>query len=165
MDKQSRVYVAGHRGMVGAAIRRRLEEDGHNLILRTSAELDLRDKAATDAFFEAERPDYVFIAAAKVGGILANDTQGGDFIRDNLAIQTNVIDAAYRSGAQKLLFLGATNDIFSSRGDDAAIAKVAPFPFLTGVVGINEEDSENTEKNLSSKPALLEITNCQIKRF
>lgn len=109
MDKQARIYVAGHRGMVGAAITRRLRALGYdNLLTATRAELDLTDRAATDGFMALHRPDFVFMAAARVGGILANDTQGGDFIRDNLLIQTNLIDAAYRNGAQKLLFLGSS---------------------------------------------------------
>ena len=108
MDREAKIYVAGHRGMVGSAIRRRLEKDGLAPILRTHADLDLTDRAAVEAFFAAERPSHVFLAAAKVGGILANDQYGGDFIRDNLAIQTNVIDAAYRHGATKLLFLGSS---------------------------------------------------------
>ena len=109
MDKDARIYVAGHRGMVGQAIVRRLEAEGYAApITRTHADLDLTDQAAVRAFFEAERPSHVFLAAAKVGGILANDSYPADFIRDNLAIQTNVIDAAWRSGADKLLFLGSS---------------------------------------------------------
>jgi GDP-L-fucose synthase len=109
MNEGSRVFVAGHRGLVGAAIVRRLEREGFSqLILRTHAELDLRSQAAVDAFFAAERPEYVFLAAAKVGGIQANDRYPADFIRDNLQIQTNVIDAAWRNGAKKLLFLGSS---------------------------------------------------------
>lgn len=109
MKKDAKIYVAGHRGMVGSAILRNLEGAGFsNIATRTSKEVDLRDRRAVDAFFELEKPDYVFLAAAKVGGILANDTHGGDFIRENLLIQTNVIDAAYRNGATKLLFLGSS---------------------------------------------------------
>lgn len=109
MKKDAKIYVAGHRGMVGAAMLRNLQSRGFtNLLTRTSAELDLRDRAATDAFFAEEKPDYIFVAAAKVGGIIANDTLGGDFIRENLLIQTHVIDAAYRNGATKLLFLGSS---------------------------------------------------------
>ena len=109
MDSASRVFVAGHRGLVGGAILRRLESAGHSaLITRTRDELDLTDQAAVRAFFEAERPEYVFLAAAKVGGILANSTYPADFIRENLEVQTNVIDAAYRAGARKLLFLGSS---------------------------------------------------------
>jgi GDP-L-fucose synthase len=109
MNDGARVYVAGHRGLVGAAIVRRLERAGFsNLILRTHAELDLRSQAAVDAFFAAERPEYVYLAAARVGGIHANNSYPADFIRDNLQIQTNVIDAAWRNGTKKLLFLGSS---------------------------------------------------------
>ncbi|HQU15398.1 MAG: GDP-fucose synthetase [Chromatiales bacterium 21-64-14] len=109
MDPRSRIYVAGHRGLVGAAICRVLEQHGHtNLLTRTHRELDLTDGAAVRAFFEEHRPEYVFLAAAKVGGILANDAYPADFIRDNLLIQTHAIDAAYHSGTKKLLFLGSS---------------------------------------------------------
>lgn len=109
MDFHSKIYVAGHRGLVGSAIMRMLEEKGYrNLIYRPSRELDLRDRSRTDDFFEKEKPEYVFLAAAKVGGIVANNDYPADFIRDNLLIQTNVIDAAYRTGVKKLLFLGST---------------------------------------------------------
>jgi len=109
MDKASRVYVAGHRGLVGSAIMRRLGGEGFvNLIVRTRTELDLTSQAAVEAFFREERPEYVFLAAAEVGGILANQTFPGDFIRENLLIQTNVIDQAYRYGVKKLLFLGSS---------------------------------------------------------
>ena len=106
-----KIYVAGHRGLVGSAIVRKLLAAGvpeSALILCTSAELDLRNQAAVDAFVAAEQPDYVFLAAAKVGGIYANDHWPADFIRDNLQIQTNVIDAAYRQGVKRLLFLGSS---------------------------------------------------------
>jgi GDP-L-fucose synthase len=103
------IYVAGHRGLVGSALVRKLKQCGcDNLLLRTSAELNLCNQADVDAFFAKHRPDYVFLAAAKVGGILANATYPADFIRDNLQIQTNVIDAAYRNGVRKLLFLGSS---------------------------------------------------------
>ncbi|GGN04519.1 GDP-L-fucose synthase [Thermus composti] len=109
MDKGSKIYVAGHRGLVGSAILRKLRAEGYtNLVTRTRQELDLRDQAAVNRFFEEERPEYVFLAAAKVGGILANSTYPADFIRDNLLIQTHVIDAAYRYGVKKLLFLGSS---------------------------------------------------------
>jgi GDP-L-fucose synthase len=109
MDPHARIFVAGHRGLVGSAIVRRLQAAGHtNLLLRTHAELDLTDERATQAFFSAERPEFVFLAAAKVGGIVANNTYPAEFIRDNLAIQTNVIHAAYRAGVQRLLFLGSS---------------------------------------------------------
>lgn len=109
MEKQSRIYVAGHRGLVGSAILRGLESRGYaNLLLRTRAELDLTDRGAVREFFESERPAFVFLAAAKVGGILANERLPADFIRENLEIQTNVIDASYRSGVDRLLFLGSS---------------------------------------------------------
>lgn len=109
MEPGSRIHVAGHRGLAGSAIVRRLEsEGGHQLLLRSRSELDLTDQAAVDAFYESERPDYVFLAAAKVGGIHANTVYPAEFIRDNLAIQTNVIHAAWRHGAKKLLFLGSS---------------------------------------------------------
>ena len=109
MESSSRIFVAGHRGLAGSAILRRLRAEGFaNLILRTHAELDLTRQAQTDEFFAAEKPEYVFLAAARVGGILANNTRRGDFIRENLLIQTNVIDAAWRNGARKLAFLGSS---------------------------------------------------------
>jgi len=109
MEKHSRIFVAGHRGLVGSAICRVLQRQGYsNLIVRTHAELDLTDRRATLDFFEQQRPEYVILAAAKVGGILANDTYPADFIRENLEIETSVIDAAWRSGAGRLLFLGSS---------------------------------------------------------
>ena len=109
MTPRSRIYVAGHRGLVGSAIVRRLQAAGHTqVITRTHAELDLTDEQATRAFFQAERPEFVFLAAAKVGGIVANNTYPAEFIRDNLAIQTNVIHAAWHAGVQRLLFLGSS---------------------------------------------------------
>ena len=109
MHPNARIYVAGHRGLVGSAIVRRLQAAGHqNLLLRTHAELDLTDAAATTAFFQQERPEYVFLAAAKVGGIVANNSYPAEFIRDNLAIQTNVIHAAHQAQVQRLLFLGSS---------------------------------------------------------
>ncbi len=109
MDKDSLIYVAGHRGLVGSAICRSLRRQGfERLLLRTHAELDLTDAVGVRQFFEKERPAHVFLAAAKVGGILANDVYPADFIRENLIIQTNVIDASYRSGVDRLLFLGSS---------------------------------------------------------
>lgn len=109
MPATARIFVAGHNGMVGSALVRCLNECGyHNLLLRSSAELDLRDQKAVDAFFSAEQPEYVFLAAARVGGIIANSTRKGEFIYENLMIQTNVIDSAYRHGVTRLLFLGST---------------------------------------------------------
>ncbi len=109
MEKNSRIFVAGHRGLVGSAICRGLARHGYtNLLLRTHAELDLSDREAVRVFFREERPEHVLLAAAKVGGILANDTRPAEFIHDNLEIQTNVIDAAYQSGTERLLFLGSS---------------------------------------------------------
>lgn len=109
MNKNSRIYVAGHRGLVGSAIVRRLQADGHsNLLVRTHAELDLCSQAAVNAFFETERPEYVFLAAAKVGGIHANDVYAADFIRENLLMQTFVIDAAWRNKVTKIEVLGSS---------------------------------------------------------
>jgi GDP-L-fucose synthase len=109
MDLDARIYVAGHRGLVGSALVRRLEAAGHRrLLLRTHAELDLTDEHATRAFFETEKPEFVFLAAAKVGGIVANNSFPAEFIRDNLAIQASVIHSAWRSGVQRLLFLGSS---------------------------------------------------------
>jgi len=109
VDKRSRIFVAGHRGLVGSAIHRALAEEGYShLLTRSREELDLTDTAAVGRFFAAERPEYVFLAAARVGGILANNTYPADFILENLRIETNVIDAAYRHGARKLLFLGSS---------------------------------------------------------
>jgi GDP-L-fucose synthase len=109
MKPESKIFVAGHRGMVGSAIVRRLGSAGfHNLVLRTSSELDLRNSAAVKNFFEAEKPEYVFLAAAKVGGIVANNTYRAEFLYDNLMIQSNVMHESYRAGVKKLLFLGSS---------------------------------------------------------
>jgi GDP-L-fucose synthase len=127
MEQNARIYVAGHRGLVGSALMRRLalpspasgrgtlagmkaggEGPYTNLVTRTHAELDLTDQAAVETFFATEKPDYVFLAAARVGGILANNSYPAEFIRDNLAIQTNVIHAAYKAGVKRLLFLGSS---------------------------------------------------------
>jgi GDP-L-fucose synthase len=109
LTASSRIYVAGHRGLVGSAILRRLVQSGHcNLLTATSAELDLRDQARVTGFFAEHRPEYVFIAAAKVGGIQVNASRPAEFLYDNLAIQTNVIHAAWQHGARKLLFLGSS---------------------------------------------------------
>src|ERR1035438_4099457 len=109
MEKQSRIFIAGHRGLVGSAIHRGLEQRGYSsLLIRPRAQLDLTDRSAVQDFFEQEMPEFVFLAAAKVGGILANETYPADFIRENLEIQTNVIDASYRTGVNRLLFLGSS---------------------------------------------------------
>ncbi len=109
MDKQAKIFVTGHRGLVGSALTRRLESGGwRNLISRSRDELDLRRQAEVERFFDQQRPEYVFMAAARVGGILANSSRPAEFIAENLQIQTNVIEAAYRTGARKLLFLGSS---------------------------------------------------------
>jgi GDP-L-fucose synthase len=109
LDKGARIFVAGHRGLVGSALCKHLEAEGYrNLVLRTRAEVDLCNQAAVDRFFAEEEPEYVFLAAARVGGILANSTYVAEFIRDNLLIECNVIDAAWRVGVRKLVFLGSS---------------------------------------------------------
>jgi GDP-L-fucose synthase len=109
VEKSAKIYIAGHRGMVGSAIHRKLVKEGFdNFILRTSSELDLRDQSDVRAFFEAERPEYIFLAAAKVGGIMANNIYRAEFLHDNLLIQNNIIDSAYRTEAKKLMFLGSS---------------------------------------------------------
>ena len=109
MNKHSAIYIAGHNGLVGSALLRKLKSEGYeNLITRSHQDLDLMRQADVEAFFESERPDYVFLAAAKVGGILANSTYPADFIYSNLMVQSNVIHAAYKSSVKKLLFLGSS---------------------------------------------------------
>ena len=109
MNKQNKIYVAGHNGMVGSAIVRQLSSEGYNeIVVRSSKELDLRNSQAVNAFFEEEKPDYVFMAAAKVGGIVANNTYRADFLYDNLMIQNNVIHESYKNGVKKLMFLGSS---------------------------------------------------------
>ncbi len=143
MHKDSKIYVAGHRGLVGSALVKNLTKKGYtNLIVRTSSELDLRDAVQVAAFFEAEKPEYVFLAAAKVGGIVANNTYRADFIYENLMIQNNVVHQAYVHGVKKLLFLGSTciypkncpqpmkeeyllTDVLEYTNEPYAIAKIA----------------------------------------
>jgi GDP-L-fucose synthase len=109
VDKHSKIYIAGHRGLVGSAITRNLRNKGYdNLVTRTHSELDLLNQASTRSFFEEEKPEYVFLAAAKVGGIAANNTYPAEFIRDNLLIQSNIIHEAYRSNVRRLLYLGSS---------------------------------------------------------
>lgn len=109
MNKDSRIYVAGHRGLVGSALVRKLEAEGYsNIVVRTSAELDLRNQQAVSDFFLSEKPEYVFLAAAKVGGIVANNDYPAEFLHDNLIIQTNVIHQSWLNGVKRLLFLGST---------------------------------------------------------
>jgi GDP-L-fucose synthase len=109
MDKNAKIYIAGHRGLVGSALLRKLTSEGYkNLIVRTSQELDLRRQSEVEAFFEKERPEYVLLAAAKVGGILANNTYKAEFIYDNIMIASNVIHASFKAGVKKLLNLGSS---------------------------------------------------------
>jgi GDP-L-fucose synthase len=109
MEKEAKIYVAGHRGLVGSAIMRKLKKEGYNnLVYRTSSELDLRRQEKVEEFFEEEKPEYVILAAAKVGGIQANDKYSAEFLYDNLMIETNVIEAAYQNAVKKLLFLGSS---------------------------------------------------------
>ncbi|WP_367210547.1 GDP-L-fucose synthase family protein [Sphingobacterium sp. R2] len=130
MEKDAKIYVAGHRGMVGSAIHRKLIELGYsNIVTRTSQELDLRNQQAVADFFKEERPDYVFLAAAKVGGIMANNTYRADFIYENIAIQNNVIKSSYDNNIKKLMFLGSS----------CIYPKMAPQPLkedmlLTGIL-------------------------------
>ena len=130
MDRSSKIYIAGHNGMVGSAILRNLKDKGfQNFVLRTSKELDLRDSKAVAEFFETEKPEYVFLAAAKVGGIVANNTYRADFLYENLMIQNNVIHEAYKNKVEKLLFLGSS----------CIYPKLAPQPLkeeylLTGIL-------------------------------
>ncbi len=135
MEKDAKIYIAGHRGMVGSALHRRLEREGfQHFVFRTSAQLDLRDQAAVREFFSEERPDYVFLAAAKVGGIQANNTFRAEFLYDNLMMESNVIDAAYRSGVKKLMFLGSS----------CIYPKMAPQPLREDylLTGLLEETNE-----------------------
>jgi GDP-L-fucose synthase len=109
MEKEAKIYIAGHRGMVGSAIKRKLESEGYtNFVTRVSTELDLRNQQQVADFFEQEKPDYVFLAAAKVGGIVANNTYRAEFLYDNLQIQNNVIHSSYLNGVKKLMFLGSS---------------------------------------------------------
>jgi len=135
MEKKDKIYIAGHRGMVGSAIHRRLKKEGfENFVFRTSDELDLRDQQAVADFFAKEKPAYVFLAAAKVGGIFANNTYRAEFLYDNLMIQSNVIGNSYRQGVKKLLFLGSS----------CIYPKLAPQPLkeeylLTGLLEYTNE--------------------------
>lgn len=135
MNKEDKIYIAGHRGMVGSAIARKLKKEGFtNIVTRTSKELDLRNQAAVQAFFAAEQPDHVFLAAAKVGGIMANNTYRGEFLYDNLMIQNNVIHSAYLNKVKKLMFLGSS----------CIYPKLAPQPLKEEylLTGLLEETNE-----------------------
>ncbi|MBC6607155.1 GDP-L-fucose synthase [Hymenobacter sp. BT188] len=134
MEQNAKIYIAGHRGMVGSAIMRRLEKAGyHNFITRTSRELDLRDQAAVASFFAAEKPDYVILAAAKVGGINANNIYRAEFLYDNLMIQNNVIHQSHLQGVKKLLFLGSS----------CIYPKMAPQPLKEEALLTGELESTN----------------------
>ncbi|WP_406659836.1 GDP-L-fucose synthase [Methanolobus sp. ZRKC3] len=134
MDKKSRIYIAGHRGMVGSSIKRKLESSGYtNLVCKTHDELDLTDQQAVNNFFETERPEYVFLAAAKVGGILANSTYPAEFIYENLMIEANVINASNVYGVKKLLFLGSS----------CIYPKLAPQPMKEEYLLTGELESTN----------------------
>jgi len=135
LEKSAKIYLAGHRGMVGSAIHRKLVKEGYsNIITKTSSELDLRDQQAVTNFFELEKPEYVFLAAAKVGGIVANNTYRADFLYENLAIQNNVIHQAYKTGVKKLMFLGSS----------CIYPKLAPQPLKEDylLTGLLEETNE-----------------------
>jgi GDP-L-fucose synthase len=135
VEKNAKIYVAGHRGMVGSAIYRKLVKEGYtNLLTRTSSELDLRNQQAVTDFFEAEKPEYVFLAAAKVGGIVANNTYRADFLFENLSIQNNVIHQSYKTGVKKLMFLGSS----------CIYPKLAPQPLKEEylLTGLLEETNE-----------------------
>jgi GDP-L-fucose synthase len=135
LEKSAKIYIAGHRGMVGSAIHRKLVKEGYsNIITRTSGELDLRDQHAVTTFFELEKPEYVFLAAAKVGGIVANNTYRADFLYENLAIQNNVIHQSYKTGVKKLMFLGSS----------CIYPKLAPQPLKEDylLTGLLEETNE-----------------------
>lgn len=164
MEHGAKIFVAGHRGMVGSAIVRKLEQAGyHNLLLKTSSELDLRNQVAVSAFFEQEQPEYVFLAAARVGGIIANSTRKAEFIYDNLMIQTNVIHEAWKNNLKRLLFLGSTciypkfapqpireNDLLTSplepSNDAYAVAKIA------GIVQCRSYNQQYGTRFLSAMP-------------
>lgn len=135
MEKNAKIYIAGHRGMVGSAIHRKLAKEGYtDIVTRSSKELDLRDQVAVHAFFDLEKPDYVFLAAAKVGGIVANNTYRADFLYENLAIQNNVIHQSYKHGVKKLMFLGSS----------CIYPKLAPQPLKEEylLTGLLEETNE-----------------------
>lgn len=151
MKQNEKIYIAGHRGLVGSALVRRLEEEGcQNLLYRTRQELDLTNKEAVDAFFGREKPDYVFLAAAKVGGIVANSTYPADFILDNLRIQANVIDAARRYGVKKLLFLGSS----------CIYPKLAPQPIREECLLTGPLESTNQAYAIAKIAGIMQCRSC-----
>lgn len=155
MKKQSKIYVAGHRGLAGSAIVRNLKSKGYeNIVKRTSSELDLRQQADVQSFFEQEQPDYVFLAAAKVGGILANTMYPGQFLYENLMIQSNVIEAARQYGVKKLLFLGST----------CIYPKMAPQPLKEEYLLTGELEPTN-EPYALAKIAGIKMCNAYNKQY
>lgn len=167
MEKISKIFVAGHKGLVGSAIKRRLEADGHNnIVVKTFSQLDLRDQRATDDFFKNELPEYVFLAAAKVGGILANNTYRADFICDNLQIELNIINSAYKYRVKKLLFLGSSciypKNTPQPMGEDALLTGRLEYtnePYaIAKIAGIKLCESYNIQYNtnfISAMPTNL----------
>lgn len=157
MEYNSKIYVAGHRGLVGSAILRKLKSDGYrNIICRNSGELNLTVQAGVNAFFEKERPEYVFVAAAKVGGIYANNTYPADFIYINLMIEANIINASYLYGAKKLLFLGSSciyprecpqpmkeehllSGYLEPTNEPYAVAKITALKYVSRLTGSTEQ--------------------------
>ncbi|MDX2045323.1 MAG: GDP-L-fucose synthase, partial [Chitinophagaceae bacterium] len=134
MEKHAKIYVAGHRGMVGSAIVRKLQAEGFtNLLLKTSSEVDLRNQQDVAGFFASEKPDYVFLAAAKVGGIMANNTYRAEFLYDNLMIETNIIHSSWQNGVTKLMFLGSS----------CIYPKMAPQPLKEEYLLTGELESTN----------------------
>ncbi len=155
MDSGSKIFVAGHQGLVGSAICRYLGGKGYsNLLLRSRTELDLRNQADVQRFFQEHRPEYVFLAAAKVGGILANSTYPADFLRDNIDIQSNMIDAAYRSGVKKLQFLGSS----------CIYPKLAPQPIREEYILTGELEPTN-EWYAIAKIAGIKMAQAYAKQF
>ena len=146
MDKHARIYVAGHRGLVGSALLRRLQQEGYTqLLTRTSAELDLRNQAAVERFFAEAKPEYVFLAAAKVGGILANSTLPAQFLYDNLMIAANVLHAAHTHGVKKLLNLGSS----------CIYPKLAPQPLTEDALLTGPLEPTNRAHPQISSPTLV----------
>ncbi len=155
MDKHSKIYVAGHRGLVGSAIVRHLQAKGYNnIVYQTSKELDLRNQTVVNQFFENEKPEYVFLAAAKVGGILANATYPAQFLYDNLMIQSNIIEAAWQNDVKKLLFLGST----------CIYPKMAPQPLKEEFLLTGELEPTN-EPYALAKIAGIKMCNAYNKQY
>ena len=155
MQENDKVYIAGHNGMVGSAILRKLKSKGfNNIILKTSSELDLRNQSAVNVFFEEEKPDYVFLAAAKVGGIVANNIYRAEFIYDNLLIEANIIHAAYKNAVKKLLFLGSS----------CIYPKLAPQPLKEEYI-LSGYLEETNQPYAIAKIAGIELCNAYRKQY